>query len=66
MKKLAIDLTYKPVGGSLAQIKEMINNIDYYRFDNVIFYVSNDNYLKTNALSLNKIYLHNEKIQDQI
>mgnify|MGYP004172342759 CR=1 FL=1 len=26
MTKLAIDLTYHPVGGSLAHIKEIINN----------------------------------------
>ena len=26
MTKLAIDLTYQPVGGALAQIKEIINN----------------------------------------
>ena len=34
MTKLAIDLTYQPVGGALAQIKEIIKNEDSFNFDN--------------------------------
>jgi glycosyltransferase involved in cell wall biosynthesis len=43
MGKLAIDLTYQPVGGSLAQIIEIIKNVDAYRFDKVIFYIVKEN-----------------------
>ena len=43
MSKLAIDLTYQPVGGSLAQITEIINNIDSCNFSEVIFYLTNEN-----------------------
>ena len=43
MRKLAIDLTYRPTGGALAQIKEIIRNLDYYDFDEVVFYLTNDN-----------------------
>jgi glycosyltransferase involved in cell wall biosynthesis len=43
MKSLAIDLTYQPVGGALAQIKEIIKNIDVFRFEKILFFVTNDN-----------------------
>ena len=43
MNKLAIDLTYQPVGGALSQIKELINNVNIYDFDKVVFYITRDN-----------------------
>ena len=43
MSKLAIDLTYQPVGGSLAQIIEIIKNIDSYNFSEVVFYTTKEN-----------------------
>jgi len=43
MPKLAIDLTYRPVGGTLAQINETIKNIDSYSFSEVVFYLTRDN-----------------------
>jgi len=43
MSKLAIDLTYQPVGGSLAQITEIIKNIDSYNFSEVVFYLTKEN-----------------------
>jgi glycosyltransferase involved in cell wall biosynthesis len=43
MSKLAIDLTYQPVGGSLAQIIEIIKNIDSYNFTEVVFYLTKEN-----------------------
>lgn len=41
--KLAIDLTYQPFGGSLSQIKELINNVNVYDFDKVVFFTTKDN-----------------------
>jgi glycosyltransferase involved in cell wall biosynthesis len=43
MSKLAIDLTYQPTGGSITQILEIIKNVDSYVFDEVNFYITNDN-----------------------
>jgi glycosyltransferase involved in cell wall biosynthesis len=43
MTILAIDLTYQPVGGALAQIKEIIINVNSYKFDKVFFYLTKDN-----------------------
>ena len=43
MTKLAIDLTYQPVGGALAQIKEIINNVHCFNFDNIVFYLAREN-----------------------
>ena len=42
MTKLAIDLTYQPVGGALAQIKEIINNVNSFNFDIVVFYLAKE------------------------
>jgi glycosyltransferase involved in cell wall biosynthesis len=43
MSKLAIDLTYHPSGGALAQIKEIINSVGCYNFEKVAFYLTSDN-----------------------
>ena len=43
MRKLAIDLTYQPTGGTLTQIIEIIKNVDSYDFAKVIFYITSDN-----------------------
>jgi glycosyltransferase involved in cell wall biosynthesis len=57
MRKLAIDLTYRPTGGALAQIKEIIRNLDYYDFDEVVFYLTNDNRHFFDNVDNNKISL---------
>ena len=43
MNKLAIDLSYQSGGGTLKHIQELINNIKYYEFDEIIFLVAKDN-----------------------
>ena len=43
MSKLAIDLMYQPVGGALAQINEIIRNIESYSFSEVVFYLTREN-----------------------
>ena len=58
MTKLAIDLTYQPMGGALAQINEIIKNIDSCDFDNVVFYLSNDNLHFFDDTNDTKIILH--------
>ena len=67
MRKLAIDLTYQPTGGSIPQISEIINNIDCYDFDSVIFYVTNDNlnFFKDSnnkKITLNSVRFSNKSI----
>jgi len=57
MSKLAIDLTYKPTGGALAQIKEIIKDINVYRFDSVIFYLTKDNIHLFDDVNEDKIIL---------
>ena len=56
-KKLAIDLTYQPVGGALAQIKEIINNVHYFNFDNIVFYLARENTYLFDEVVNNKIIL---------
>ena len=43
MRKLAFDLTYQPVGGSLSHINTIIDKISIYTFDEITFYVAKDN-----------------------
>lgn len=43
MRKLAFDLTYQPVGGSLSHINSIIDKISIYTFDEITFYVAKDN-----------------------
>jgi glycosyltransferase involved in cell wall biosynthesis len=43
MSKLAVDLTYQPVGGALAQINEVIKSVESYSFNKVVFYLSKEN-----------------------
>ena len=67
MRKLAIDLTYKPTGGSVPQINQIINNINSYDFDYVIFYITNDNFhfFKDNnnkKIALNRVLFSNKSI----
>jgi glycosyltransferase involved in cell wall biosynthesis len=67
MRKLAIDLTYQPTGGSIPQITEIINNIDYYDFDSVIFYITKDNlnFFKDSnnkKITLNSVRFSNKSI----
>ena len=67
MRKLAIDLTYKPTGGSIPQITQIINNIDSYDFDKFIFYITNDNldFFKNNnnkKITLNCVSFSNKSI----
>ena len=56
MRKLAIDLTYQPTGGTLAQIIQIITNIDSYDFDKVVFYITQDN---TNLFKDNIFLVYN-------
>ena len=57
MRRLAVDLTYQPTGGTLNQIIQIIENIESYNFDDVIFYLSYDNlHLIPNNVS-NKVSL---------
>ena len=55
MSKLAIDLTYQPVGGALAQIIEIIKNVETYSFSKVIFYTTKEN-----------LYLFDECIESKV
>jgi glycosyltransferase involved in cell wall biosynthesis len=55
MKKMLIDLTYAPTGGSLAQIKEIINNIESYKFEMIVFYITRENYHLFQRVNNNKI-----------
>ena len=57
MRKLAIDLTYQPTGGTLAQIIQVITNIDSYDFDKVVFYLTQENTNLFKDNSNNKIVL---------
>jgi len=57
MSKLAIDLTYQPVGGSLAQITEIIKNIDSYNFSEVVFYLTKENRHLFDGFNSTKIVL---------
>ncbi len=43
MHTLAIDLTFKPTGGTLAQINQLIRNSNSYDFENIVFFITNDN-----------------------
>jgi len=58
MTKLAIDLTFQPVGGSIAQIKEIINDIHFFNFDNVIFYLTSENTYLFDGVVSDKIILN--------
>ena len=58
MTKLAIDLTYQPVGGALTQIKEIIKNEDSFNFDNVIFYLAKENIYLFDGVVSDKIILN--------
>jgi glycosyltransferase involved in cell wall biosynthesis len=55
MNKLVIDLTFNPVGGALSQIKEIINNIESYAFDEVLFYSTHENYHLFQDINADKI-----------
>jgi glycosyltransferase involved in cell wall biosynthesis len=55
MSKLAIDVTFKPTGGVLTQINQLILNIDSYEFNEIIFYTTHDNALLFENLSLNNV-----------
>ena len=55
MSKLVIDLTFNPVGGALSQIKEIINNIDLYIFDEILFYSTRENNHLFQDVNTNKI-----------
>ena len=57
MGKMAIDLTYQPVGGALSQITEIIRNVDTYRFDKVIFFIAKENLHLFDEYSNEKIEL---------
>jgi len=57
MSKLAIDLTYQPVGGALAQIIEIIKNIETYSFSKVIFYTTKENLYLFDECNESKIVL---------
>ena len=58
MPKLAIDLTYQSVGGALAQITEIIKDIESFRFDEVVFYVTKQNLKLFNDIENKKLKLH--------
>lgn len=58
MTKLAIDLTYHPVGGALAQIKEIIKNYNSYNFDNLVFYITTENICLFDGIVSEKIILN--------
>ena len=58
MPKLAIDLTYNPVGGALTQIKEIIKDIESFRFDEVVFYVTMQNSSLFSDIKNEKLKLH--------
>lgn len=67
MRKLAIDLTFKPTGGVLAQINQLILNIDSYDFNKIIFYTTRDNAqlfknIKSNRVILNYVTFSNRSI----
>lgn len=57
MSKLAIDLTYQPVGGALAQIQETIKHVEYYRFEKILFYCTPDNLHLFNGINEKKIVI---------
>jgi glycosyltransferase involved in cell wall biosynthesis len=59
MRKLAIDLTYQPTGGTLTQIIEIIKNINSYDFEKVIFFVTSDNLKLFEGTNEKKIILKN-------
>ena len=58
MTKLAIDLTYQPVGGALAQIKEIINNVNSFNFDIVVFYLAKENIILLDGIVSDKVILN--------
>lgn len=43
MRTLAIDLTFNPTGGTLAQVNQIIENLSSYDFDKILFYITPDN-----------------------
>jgi len=55
MSKLAIDVTFKPTGGVLTQLNQLIVNIDSYEFNEIIFYTTHDNDSLFENINLNKI-----------
>ena len=59
MRKLAIDLTYQPTGGTLTQIIEIIKNVDSYDFAKVVFYITSDNINLFEGANEKKIILKN-------
>ena len=59
MRKLAIDLTYQPTGGTLAQIIEIIKDVDSYDFAKVVFYITSDNINLFEGTNEKKIILKN-------
>ena len=59
MRKLAVDLTYQPTGGSLTQIIEIIKNVDSYDFAKVVFYITSDNINLFEGTNEKKIILKN-------
>ena len=59
MRKLAIDLTYQPTGGTLAQIIEIIKDVDSYDFAEVVFYITSDNINLFEGANEKKIILKN-------
>ena len=60
-KTLAINLIYNPTGGSLAQIKKLIQNIDEYEFSNFIFYITPKNLNLVKPYSRSNIKIRSSK-----
>ena len=58
MRKLAIDFTYEPTGGSHVQIKKIIEYIDNYNFSEIIFYLTKQNLYLLNDINNLKVKRH--------
>jgi len=57
MRKLAINITFKPTGGVLAQVNQLILNIDSYDFNQIVFYSTRDNAHLFENITSNKVTL---------
>ena len=58
MSKLAVDLMYQPVGGALAQIKEVIKSVEAYSFNQVVFYLTKENRYLFDGCESKKVVLN--------
>jgi len=58
MRKLGIDITFKPTGGVLAQINQLILNLESYDFEQIIFYTTPDNKNLFENINSNKVVVN--------